>query len=68
MQKTNFSGVQYLVQCLVECLVECWLKALVEQWQAKADIIATHVSNYAATDEGEYGFGEQKRLVVLVGM
>jgi len=37
-------------------------------WQAKADIITTHVSNYAATDEGEYGFGEQKRLVVLVGM
>jgi len=64
MQKTNFSGVQYLVQCLVQCL----LKALAEQWQAKADIIATHVSNYAATDEGEYGFGEQKRLVVLVGM
>jgi len=64
MQKTNFSGVQYLVQRLVKCL----LKALAEQWQAKADIIATHVSNYAATDEGEYGFGEQKRLVVLVGM
>jgi len=64
MQKTNFSGVQRLVQCLVQCL----LKALAEQWQAKADIIATHVSNYAATDEGEYGFGEQKRLVVLVGM
>jgi len=68
MQKTNFSGVQRLVQCLVECLVECWLKALVEQWQAKADIIATHVSNYAAMDEGGYGFGEQKRFVVLVGM
>jgi len=64
MQKTNFSGVQRLVECLVQCL----LKALAEQWQAKADIITTHVSNYAATDEGEYGFGEQKRLVVLVGM
>jgi hypothetical protein len=64
MQKTNFSGVQRLVQCLVQCL----LKALAEQWQAKADIIATHVSNYAAMDEGGYGFGEQKRFVVLVGM